>query len=98
MYACLDPSKNSRILATNLVTALDGVSPIYEPKAFFEAGTRYINGHPLCDAVGLGKPGLYCTFIHFPLLSLLLRPLFFSWWKVLLYVINHREVHTYLVG
>lgn len=62
MYACLDPSKNSRILAKNLVTALDGVSPIYEPKEFFEAGTRYINGNQMCDEVGLGKTSLYCKF------------------------------------
>lgn len=66
MYACLDPSKNSRILAKNLVTALDGVAPIHEPKEFFEAGTRYINGHQMCDEVGLGRPSLYCTsFLYF---------------------------------
>lgn len=40
MYACLAPGRNSQILAKNLVTALDGVAPIYEPKEFFEAGTR----------------------------------------------------------
>lgn len=60
MYACLAPSKNSQVLAQNLVTALDGVAPIYEPKEFFEAGTRYINGNQLCDEVGLGKTSLYC--------------------------------------
>ncbi|KAM5342248.1 hypothetical protein ACJ41O_013214 [Fusarium nematophilum] len=56
---CLNPSENSKILANNLVAALDGVAPINEPKEFFEAGTRYINGDQMCDDIGLGKPGLY---------------------------------------
>ncbi|KAK1622503.1 hypothetical protein BDP81DRAFT_466022 [Colletotrichum phormii] len=59
LKACLAPSKNSRALANNLVIALDGVLPIHEPKEFFEAGTRFINGDEMCDDVGLGKPGLY---------------------------------------
>ncbi|KAK1659594.1 hypothetical protein BDP55DRAFT_619565 [Colletotrichum godetiae] len=59
LKACLAPSKNSRALANNLVIALDGVAPIHEPKEFFEAGTRFINGDEMCDDVGLGKPGLY---------------------------------------
>ncbi|KAJ3549762.1 hypothetical protein NM208_g341 [Fusarium decemcellulare] len=59
LYDCLSPSKNSRVLAQNLVNALDGVAPIHEPKEFFEAGTRYINGDAMCDEIGLGKPGLY---------------------------------------
>ncbi|KXH62396.1 tat pathway signal sequence [Colletotrichum salicis] len=58
LKACLAPSKNSRALA-NLVIALDGVAPIHEPKEFFKAGTRFINGDKMCDDVGLGKPGLY---------------------------------------
>ncbi|KAH8901424.1 hypothetical protein GQ53DRAFT_632097 [Thozetella sp. PMI_491] len=59
MYNANRPTKNSRALAYNLVRAMDGVAPIYEPKEFWEAGTRYINGDKLCDAVGLSKPGLY---------------------------------------
>lgn len=59
LNACLAPSKNSRVLANNLVVALDGVAPIHEPKEFFEAGTRLINGDQMCDEIGLGKPGLY---------------------------------------
>ncbi|KAI8174199.1 hypothetical protein K4K49_002959 [Colletotrichum sp. SAR 10_70] len=59
LNACLAPSKNSRVLANNLVVALDGVAPIHEPKEFFEAGTRFINGDQMCDEIGLGKPGLY---------------------------------------
>lgn len=59
LYDCMRPSKNSRALAENLVNALDGVSPIYAPKDFFEAGTRFINGDELCDDIGLANPGLY---------------------------------------
>ncbi|VUC25600.1 unnamed protein product [Clonostachys rosea] len=63
LYSCLKPTKNSRVLAQNLVNALDGVSPIYEPKEFFEAGTRYINGSELCDEIGIGRPGLYWDMV-----------------------------------
>lgn len=59
LHDCLNPSKNSKVLAQNLVNALDGVAPIYEPKEFFEAGTRFINGNKMCDEIGLGKPGIY---------------------------------------
>lgn len=59
LYDCMKPTKNSRALAQNLVAALDGVSPIYAPREFFEAGTRYINGDALCDDIGLANPGLY---------------------------------------
>ncbi|KAH7067693.1 hypothetical protein BKA63DRAFT_423848 [Paraphoma chrysanthemicola] len=59
MYACMAPSKNSRALAQNLLSALDGVSPLYAPKEFFIAGTRHINGDQICDEIGLSKPGLY---------------------------------------
>lgn len=59
MSNCLSPTKNSKILAQNLVSALDGVSPLYVSKEYFEAGTRYVNGNELCDAVGIGNPGLY---------------------------------------
>lgn len=59
MYECLKPTANSRALAQNLVKALDGVAPIYVPKDYFEAGTRYVNGDEICDAVGIGKPSMY---------------------------------------
>lgn len=59
MYACMAPSKNSRALAQNLLTALDGVAPLYAPKEFFIAGTRHINGDQICDDIGLSKPGMY---------------------------------------
>ncbi|KAH6972192.1 hypothetical protein BKA56DRAFT_646241 [Ilyonectria sp. MPI-CAGE-AT-0026] len=59
LHDCLNPSRNSKVLAQNLVNALDGVAPIYEPKEFFEAGTRFINGNKMCDEIGLGKPGIY---------------------------------------
>lgn len=59
MYECLKPTANSRALAQNLVKALDGVAPIYVPKDYFEAGTRFVNGDEICDAVGIGNPSLY---------------------------------------
>ncbi|KAF7533182.1 hypothetical protein G7054_g7309 [Neopestalotiopsis clavispora] len=65
MYDCLKPTTNSRVLAQNLVKALDRVAPIYVPKEFFEAGTRYVNGDELCDDIGIGKPGLYWMSVFF---------------------------------
>lgn len=59
LYDCMKPTNNSRALAKNLITALDGVAPVYAPREFFEAGSRYINGDELCDDIGLKKPGLY---------------------------------------
>ncbi|OAL44227.1 hypothetical protein IQ07DRAFT_636300 [Pyrenochaeta sp. DS3sAY3a] len=59
LYDCMKPTDNSRALVRNLITALDGVAPVYAPREFFEAGARYINGDELCDDIGLQRPGLY---------------------------------------
>ena len=55
----IDPSPTSRILARNVVECLANEPPQYGSVAFLEASARWLNGNELCDALGLGRPGLY---------------------------------------
>lgn len=60
----LAPSKNSKLLAHNFITWLTDIPSINLSRSFLEAGCRWVNGHDMCDALELGKPGLYhyCVF------------------------------------
>jgi hypothetical protein len=55
----LEPNKTSKILAHNFIAWLEGQPPPYLSRDFMEAGCRWMNGHEICDALGLGRPGLY---------------------------------------
>ena len=55
----LEPNKTSKILAHNFIAWLEDQPPPYLSRDFMEAGCRWMNGHAMCDALGLGRPGLY---------------------------------------
>jgi hypothetical protein len=55
----IKPSPTSRILAHNVIECLALQPPYYSSRDFLEAQARWLNGHELCDELGLGHPGLY---------------------------------------
>lgn len=55
----LDPNKTSKILAHNFIKWLEDQPPAYLSRDFMEAGCRWMNGHDMCDALGMGRPSLY---------------------------------------
>lgn len=57
----INPSPTGQVLAKNVILALENQSPTYPTRSFLEASARWLNGHQLCDALGLGRPGLYHT-------------------------------------
>ena len=55
----INPSATSRILASNVINGLANQPPQYASREFLEATARWLNGNELCDALGLGHPGIY---------------------------------------
>jgi hypothetical protein len=55
----INPTPTSRILARNIITALHDTPPTHASREFLEASARWLNGNELCDALGLGRPGVY---------------------------------------
>ena len=55
----INPSETSKILANNIIASLADQPPSYASKEFLEASSRWLNGNELCDALGLGRPGIY---------------------------------------
>ena len=55
----IHPSTQSGVLANNIILALENTPPAYASRSFLLANTRWLNGHDLCDALDLGRPGLY---------------------------------------
>ncbi|TGO57454.1 hypothetical protein BCON_0065g00140 [Botryotinia convoluta] len=55
----INPSPTSQILAQNIILSLQNQAPAYPSRAFLEANARWLNGHLLSDAIGLGNPPLY---------------------------------------
>jgi hypothetical protein len=53
------PSQTSANLAGNIIRCLEGHAPSYASKEFLEANSRWLNGNELCDALKLGRPGLW---------------------------------------
>ncbi|KAG9232759.1 hypothetical protein BJ875DRAFT_465899 [Amylocarpus encephaloides] len=54
----LDPTNTSKILAYNFITWLSNAPPVYLSRDFLEAGCRWMNGHEMSDALGMGRPNL----------------------------------------
>ncbi|KAL3421880.1 tat pathway signal sequence [Phlyctema vagabunda] len=57
----IQPSETSKILANNIILSLQGQAPAYASRDFLNANTRWLNGHDLSDALGIGRPSLYYT-------------------------------------
>ncbi|PBP20330.1 tat pathway signal sequence [Diplocarpon rosae] len=55
----IQPSETSRILASNVILALQNQPPAYASRDFLNASARWLNGDELADALGLGRPGWY---------------------------------------
>ena len=49
----------SQILANNVIQSLANEPPLYSSEEFLIAIARWLNGNELCDALDLGRPGLY---------------------------------------
>jgi len=55
----INPSDMSRVMANNIILSLENLPPSYPSRDFLVASARWLNGHELADALGLGRPGLY---------------------------------------
>lgn len=56
----LNMTDTSRIVAYNFVRCVESLPPpISISRGFIEAGSRWLNGHQLCDELDLGRPGLF---------------------------------------
>ena len=55
----LQPSKNSQILANNILTAEAHVPPLYSPREYLAAEAYRLNGDELASALAIDKPRLY---------------------------------------
>jgi hypothetical protein len=53
------PTETSKVLANNIILSLQGQAPTYASRDFLNANARWLNGHELADALGLGRPGIY---------------------------------------
>lgn len=59
MLSELHPSETGKVLANNIITALQSQPPALPSRQYLEASARWIVGNPLGDALGLGRPGFY---------------------------------------
>ena len=55
----LEPTQSSKVVGYNFVKCLEDLPPMNISKEFIEAGGRWFNGHELCDAIDIGRPGWY---------------------------------------
>lgn len=55
----IQPTETSKILANNIIKALEGQPPGYASAEFLIASARWLNGNDLCDALGLMRPSIY---------------------------------------
>lgn len=55
----LETTATSKVVGYNFVKCLEDLPPMNISKAFIEAGSRWFNGHALCDELDIGRPGWY---------------------------------------
>lgn len=55
----IEPSETSVVLAHNLIRCLEDRPPLYATDSMLVASARWLNGHELCDRLGLKRPSLY---------------------------------------
>lgn len=54
----LNMTETSKTVAYNFVRCIESLPPpLIISRGFTEAGSRWLNGHQLCDELGLGRPG-----------------------------------------
>lgn len=59
LYYELNPSATGKILSNNCVESYRDASPMNISREFIEAGSRWMNGDEVCDALGMSRPGWY---------------------------------------
>lgn len=59
LYNEIHPTELSKLLANNIIKSLDDQPPGYASADMLVATARWLNGHELCDALGLPRPSLY---------------------------------------
>lgn len=55
----IDPTETSKLLANNIIRALDDQPPGYASADMLTASARWLNGPELSDRLGLARPGIY---------------------------------------
>ncbi|KAL7948163.1 hypothetical protein V8C42DRAFT_363576 [Trichoderma barbatum] len=68
----LDVTENSLVIGHNLINTVTNMAPANVSEEFIEAGSRILNGDAMCDALGLGRPGVlayacwrgHCWFVR----------------------------------
>jgi hypothetical protein len=56
----LNMTETSKTVAYNFVRCVESLPPpLIISRGFIEAGSRWLNGHQLCDELGLGRPGWF---------------------------------------
>lgn len=58
-YLEVHPTDMSALLANNIIKSLEDQPPGYASAEMLIASARWMNGHKLCDALKLPRPGLY---------------------------------------
>ncbi|EWG55210.1 hypothetical protein FVEG_13246 [Fusarium verticillioides 7600] len=58
-----NPSSRSQTHAQNIIIAMSDTAPSYASKPYLEATARWLNGDPLADALGIGRPSRYYTVL-----------------------------------
>jgi len=53
----LEANDTSRLLTYNFIKWIEDEPPVYISTGFIEAGSRWVNGHEICDTIGLKHPG-----------------------------------------
>lgn len=59
----INPSETSRVLAHNMLASITKVPPLYANESMLAATARWLNGHALCDELGVSRPSLYWYFL-----------------------------------
>jgi hypothetical protein len=59
----IEPSETSRVLAHNMLQSLTRVPPLYSSEGMICAMARWLNGHALCDALGVPQTNWYYYFL-----------------------------------
>jgi hypothetical protein len=55
----LEATETSKVVGYNFIKCLEDLPPLNVSSSFIAAGSRWFNGDELCDALDLGRPGLY---------------------------------------
>ncbi|KAF5536882.1 monooxygenase [Fusarium phyllophilum] len=58
-----NPSSRSKTHAQNIILSMGDTAPSYASKPYLEATARWLNGDPLADALGIGRPSRYYTML-----------------------------------